>query len=153
VLIHNLPTTQTLQLTLTQAAQIYAGNITNWNDSALKPNNPGFPFPNAAIIPVVRIDYTTTTSVFTFALSNYSETWSHDYGQFADPQISVVNKSVSIDLSNLKQPRQPTQTKQPINLCFYSFFMQKVPFYMQNLKNMKFCTFCFSNGTSIGQQI
>ncbi len=61
-------------------AQIFMGNITNWNASAISAINPGVTFPNAAIIPVHRSDSSGTTYAFSDYLSHVDPTWKALYG-------------------------------------------------------------------------
>ena len=58
-----------MQLTGPVLAQIYLGNITKWNDAAIKTLDPGMDFPALAIAPVYRADGSGTTFVFTDYLS------------------------------------------------------------------------------------
>jgi phosphate transport system substrate-binding protein len=54
----------TLKLNYTVIAQIYAGQITYWNNAAIKAINPGVIIPKTKIIPVRRSDSSGTTYVF-----------------------------------------------------------------------------------------
>lgn len=54
----------TLKLNYTVIAQIYAGQITYWNNAAIKAINPGVIIPHTKIIPVRRSDSSGTTFVF-----------------------------------------------------------------------------------------
>ena len=68
VMIYNIPSglTGTLNLTASNIAKIYQGNITNWNDPELTANNPGLTA-TQAIVPVHRSDSSGTS----FAFSNF----------------------------------------------------------------------------------
>ena len=79
----NLP--KGLNLTGSLVAQIYMGNITNWNDSAIKAINPGVNLPNQAIAVVHRSDSSGTSFVFTGWLSLESPAWKASIGQGTAP--------------------------------------------------------------------
>jgi len=70
----NLPgvATDKLKLTGPLIADIYLGNVTNWNDPAIKKINPGLKLPDLAIAPVYRADGSGTTYVFTGYLAKVS---------------------------------------------------------------------------------
>jgi phosphate transport system substrate-binding protein len=59
-----------LQLDPPTISKIFTGVITNWDDPAIKALNPGVPFPNLAIRPVVRSDGSGTTAQFTAYMVN-----------------------------------------------------------------------------------
>jgi phosphate transport system substrate-binding protein len=61
-------------------AQIYLGEITNWNDAKLKALNPGKSMPDLRITPVFRSDGSGTTYNFTEYLSSVSNTWKDKVG-------------------------------------------------------------------------
>lgn len=54
-----------LQLSPTTIAKIFTGVITNWNDAAIKADNPSLTIPSLAIKPVVRSDGSGTSAQFT----------------------------------------------------------------------------------------
>jgi phosphate transport system substrate-binding protein len=64
-----------LHLTGPQLAEIYLGNITNWNDAAIAAVNPGLRLPNQAIRVVHRSDGSGTTFNWTDYLSQVSNEW------------------------------------------------------------------------------
>jgi len=64
-----------LRLTAELLADIYAGEITRWDDPALRAINPGLALPAEEIIPVHRSDSSGSTRLFTRFLSSGSETW------------------------------------------------------------------------------
>jgi phosphate transport system substrate-binding protein len=70
----NLPgaTAGKLKLTGKLLADIYMGNVTNWNDPAIAKINPGLKLPDLAIAPVYRADGSGTTYVFTSYLAKVS---------------------------------------------------------------------------------
>jgi phosphate transport system substrate-binding protein len=61
-------------------AKIYLGQITKWNDAALKKLNPHANLPNAAIAVVHRSDGSGTTFNFTYYLSDVSADWKSKVG-------------------------------------------------------------------------
>lgn len=61
-------------------ANIYRGEIKNWNDPAIKKLNPSLTLPDLAITVVVRADASGTTAVFTDYLSQVSPEFKKDYG-------------------------------------------------------------------------
>ncbi len=79
---YNLPSSVPMHVNLTGpiVAQIFMGNITNWNDPAIASINPGVTFPNATIIPVHRSDSSGTTYAFSDYLSHVSPTFKAIYG-------------------------------------------------------------------------
>ncbi len=78
----NIPGVAAHQLKLTGAvlANIYLGNVTNWNDPAIKKLNPGLNLPNLKITPVHRSDGSGDTYVFTNYLSKVNHTWKTQVG-------------------------------------------------------------------------
>ena len=74
VVIVNLPDIKPNEIKLTGEvlADIFAGNITKWNDPKLVELNPGVKLPSLAIAPVHRADGSGTTFVFTSYLSAVS---------------------------------------------------------------------------------
>ncbi|HYA70661.1 MAG TPA: phosphate ABC transporter substrate-binding protein PstS [Thermoplasmata archaeon] len=80
--IYNLPGVSAhLHFTGQVLAAIYLGDITNWNDSALRAINPGVILPNAPILVVHRSDGSGTTFVWTSFLSVANATWRNDIGR------------------------------------------------------------------------
>lgn len=56
--------------------KIFTGTITNWNDAAIKADNPGLAMPDKPIVPVVRSDGSGSTAQFTLWMSKqYSTLW------------------------------------------------------------------------------
>ena len=79
----NIPGVNGLQLKLTGAvlAKIYLGQITNWDDPAIKALNKGLNLPNKSITVVHRSDGSGDTYVFTDYLSKISKTWATKVGK------------------------------------------------------------------------
>lgn len=69
-----------LRLTGPILAKIYMGQITNWDNAALKKINPGVKLPNLAITPVYRSDGSGDTYAFTNFLSDVSSEWRSSKG-------------------------------------------------------------------------
>ncbi len=69
-----------LRLTGSVLADIFAGRITEWNDTRIAELNPGIDLPKVAITRIVREDSSGTTEAFTSYLSVVSENWSRSIG-------------------------------------------------------------------------
>ncbi len=69
-----------LQLTPALLAEIYLGQITNWDAPQIKAVNKGVTLPNLAITPVYRSDGSGDTYAFTNLLSDVSPTWASKVG-------------------------------------------------------------------------
>ena len=61
-------------------AKIYMGQITNWNDPAIKTLNPGANLPDLKVTPVFRTGNSGTTYNFTDYLSSASSAWKGQIG-------------------------------------------------------------------------
>jgi len=61
-------------------AGIFLGQITNWNDAAIKKLNPGANLPDLKITPIFRSDGSGTTYNFTDYLSKVSSAWKNGPG-------------------------------------------------------------------------
>ncbi|MBI1397244.1 MAG: phosphate ABC transporter substrate-binding protein PstS [Betaproteobacteria bacterium] len=87
----NLPGIHSDQLTLdgTTLSRIFLGEITKWNDPALRKLNPGLKLPSAAIAVVHRSDGSGTTFNFTNYLSKVSESWKTNVGEATSVQWPV----------------------------------------------------------------
>ena len=64
-IIYNLPGVDSLQLDPDTTAKIFRGEITKWDDPAIKATNPGVDLPSTDITPVHRSDESGTTANFT----------------------------------------------------------------------------------------
>ena len=62
-------------------ADIYMGNIKNWNDQRIAKENPGVKFPDEEIVVVHRSDGSGTTYIFTDYLSKVSSAWKDKAGK------------------------------------------------------------------------
>jgi phosphate transport system substrate-binding protein len=67
-LAYNLPGVSNLKLNATVIAQIFQGQITTWNNAAIKALNPGVTLPSTAITTAVRSDSSGTTQNFALYL-------------------------------------------------------------------------------------
>jgi phosphate transport system substrate-binding protein len=67
-LSYNLPGVTSLKLNANVIAQIFQGQITSWNNSAIKAINPGVDLPSTAITIAVRSDSSGTTQNFSLYL-------------------------------------------------------------------------------------
>jgi phosphate transport system substrate-binding protein len=57
-------------------SKIFNGDIKNWNDPAIKADNPGLTMPDKTIVPVVRSDGSGSTAQFTLWMSKqHSDVW------------------------------------------------------------------------------
>jgi phosphate transport system substrate-binding protein len=64
-IIYHLSGVNSLQLSPDTTAKIFKGEITTWNDPAIKADNPGVNLPSTKITPVHRSDESGTTANFT----------------------------------------------------------------------------------------
>lgn len=67
--VYNLPGVENLRLSRKVLPQIFAGQITNWNDPAIAADNKGAKLPDQPIRLAVRADSSGTSSIFSNALS------------------------------------------------------------------------------------
>ncbi len=83
VVIVNIPGVKDGQLKLSRKvlSDIFMGNITQWNDKAIKALNPGVKLPKQKITVVHRSDSSGTSFVFTNYLSKISAEWKEKVGQ------------------------------------------------------------------------
>jgi phosphate transport system substrate-binding protein len=75
VVIYNLQGVDKLQLDSANVADIFLGNVTNWNDPKIAANNSGVTLPDQAIQVVHRSDGSGTTNAFTTYLDKVSTDW------------------------------------------------------------------------------
>ncbi len=130
VLAYNLDGVKQLNLSGEVVADIFAGNITKWNDARIQDLNKGAALPDADIIPVFRSDGSGTTNVFTDYLSSVSKAWAEKYGagksvNFPVGQAAKGNPGVAGVIS---------QTKNAIGYVGSEYaFAQKIPYaYVMN---------------------
>jgi phosphate transport system substrate-binding protein len=88
VVSYNVPGPKAhIHLTGTVLANIFLGQITNWNDPAIKKLNPKAPLPNLKITPVFRSDGSGDTFVFTDYLTQVSAPWRANVGNATQVQF------------------------------------------------------------------
>ena len=85
----SLPTGIQLHLTGPVLADIFLGQITHWDDPAIKALNPGPSLPPAAITVVHRSDGSGTTYIFSNYLSSISPAWAAKVGASKTPNWPV----------------------------------------------------------------
>jgi len=87
----NLPGIQPGQLKLDgeTLAKIYLGDITKWNDAAIKALNPGVDLPSTAIAPIYRSDGSGTNFLFTNYLTQVSDKFKESVGSSTSVQWPV----------------------------------------------------------------
>jgi phosphate transport system substrate-binding protein len=79
---YNLPELKNpLKLSGSTLAGIFLGTIKNWQDPAVKKDNPGVNLPNRAILVAHRSDGSGTTNIFTTYLSKVSPEWAQKVGK------------------------------------------------------------------------
>jgi phosphate transport system substrate-binding protein len=80
--VANIPGVGPTQLRLNgkTLADIYSGNIKNWNDGAIRALNPSTALPNVPILPIHRSDGSGETFAFTTYLSEESSDWRSHFG-------------------------------------------------------------------------
>ena len=83
VVAFNVPDIEdaTLKLSRKVLSDIFLGKITNWNDPAIKADNPGLTLPERAITVVHRSDASGTSFIFTNYLSKISRSWQESVGE------------------------------------------------------------------------
>jgi phosphate transport system substrate-binding protein len=78
-IVYNLSGVDNLQLSPDTIAGIFAQKIKNWNDPAIKADNPGANLPNTKITPVNRSDKSGTTKNFTDYMSKTApKVWTNE---------------------------------------------------------------------------
>lgn len=80
-LTYNVPGSPKLRLDSDAIANIYLGNIRNWNDPKLAALNPGMTLPDLAIIPIHRSDGSGTTYIVSDYLSAVNPAWADTVGK------------------------------------------------------------------------
>jgi phosphate transport system substrate-binding protein len=88
-LAYNEPGLTSLTLDGPTLANIYLGNISKWNDPAIKKLNPGVKLPSDAIQPVERADSSGTSYAFTSYLTAISPAWASKVGASKAPAWPV----------------------------------------------------------------
>ena len=78
---YNLPGSPKMKLDSDVIANIYMGNIKNWNDAKIAALNPGVSLPDLAVVPVHRSDGSGTTFIFSDYLSAVNPAWQDTVGK------------------------------------------------------------------------
>lgn len=81
----NVPGVHHLRLTGPVLAEIFLGQITNWDDKAITSLNHGVHFPNLAITPIHRSDGSGDSYAFTDFLTSVSPAWRSKVGRAVKP--------------------------------------------------------------------
>lgn len=81
VVAYNLSGVEGLKLTDKLLEGIFLGEITKWNDTKIKANNPGLNLPDLAITFVHRSDGSGTTYIFSDYMSKVSTKWEEQVGR------------------------------------------------------------------------
>lgn len=80
VIAYNLEGVDGLKLSNELLEKIFMGEITKWNDSKIKSNNPGLNMPDLAITVIVRSDGSGTTHIFSDYMTKISSKWAEKVG-------------------------------------------------------------------------
>lgn len=80
VIAYNLPGMDGLKLSDTLLEKIFMGEITKWNDPAIKDNNPDLDLPDMKISVIHRSDGSGTTHIFSDYMSKVSPKWNNEVG-------------------------------------------------------------------------
>jgi len=79
---YNLPSLKNpLKLSAGSLLGIFLGKIKNWQEPAIRKDNPGVTFPNAPVIVAHRSDGSGTTNIFTTYLAKISPLWEKQVGK------------------------------------------------------------------------
>jgi phosphate transport system substrate-binding protein len=78
---YNLPGAPKLKLDSDLIANMYLGNIKNWNDAKIAALNPGVSLPDLPVIPVHRSDGSGTTFILSDYLAAVNPVWSDTVGK------------------------------------------------------------------------
>lgn len=78
--VYHLPGVQSLTLRPTTLAKVFAGNVTRWDDAAIRADNPGVSLPATPIQAIHRADSSGTTDNFTKYLTAAGKSaWTYDH--------------------------------------------------------------------------
>jgi phosphate transport system substrate-binding protein len=83
--VFNVPGVTNLKFSGDVLADIYLGQINNWNDARIAKDNPGVNLPNLKIIVVHRSEGSGTSYIFTDYLSKVSSQWANGPGKGSSP--------------------------------------------------------------------
>ncbi len=80
VIAYNLPGVEGLKLSDELLEKIFMGEVTRWNHSLIKENNPDISFPDRTINVIHRSDGSGTTHIFSDYMSKISPRWEKEVG-------------------------------------------------------------------------
>lgn len=80
VIAYNLPGVEELKLNSELLEKIFMGDVTRWNHSLIKENNPGIELPDMEINVIYRSDGSGTTHIFSDYMSKISPRWQKEVG-------------------------------------------------------------------------
>lgn len=135
VLAYNLDGISELKLSGAVVADIFAGNITKWNDPKIASLNEGVSLPDSVITPCYRTDGSGTTYVFTNYLITQSEAFKEKVGagkqvQFPTGQGGKGNEGVTAAIKG---------TPGAVGYIELNYAtVNKIPFALMQNKNGKF---------------
>src|SRR5262249_6378371 len=84
---YNLPGVENLKLSRAAYAGIFLGTVTRWDDRLIADANPGVKLPARDILPVVRLDGSGTTFLFSNHLAAVSPQWRERHGERGKRQV------------------------------------------------------------------
>jgi phosphate transport system substrate-binding protein len=87
--VYNVPGASDIRFSPDVLADIYLGQIANWNDPRIAKDNPGVQLPDLKIIVVHRSDGSGTSFIFTDYLSKVSKVWGSGPGRNSSPSWPV----------------------------------------------------------------
>jgi phosphate transport system substrate-binding protein len=87
--VFNVPGVTNLRFSGDVLADIYLGQISNWNDGRIAKDNPGVKLPDQKIIVVHRSDGSGTSFIFTDYLSKVSKEWASGPSKGTSPSWPV----------------------------------------------------------------
>jgi phosphate ABC transporter phosphate-binding protein len=120
---YNLPGIPTgLNMTGKVVADIFAGNVTMWNDPEIQSLNPTVKLPAKSIYTIHRADSSGTTYIFTSYLSESSPAWNRTYGY--GKSISWPGSSLGASL-NLGVAQDVSNTPYTIGYVELAYVLQK----------------------------
>jgi phosphate transport system substrate-binding protein len=87
--VYNVPGASDIRFSPDVLADIYLGQIANWNDPRIAKDNPGVKLPDLKIIVVHRSDGSGTSFIFTDYLSKVSKAWAAGPSRNSSPSWPV----------------------------------------------------------------
>ncbi len=125
VLAYNLPGITSLKLKNEVLSRIFMGEITRWNDKAIKKDNPGTKLPDKNITLIHRSDGSGTTFIFSSYMSRVSKRWTNKIGTVKNLKLPI-GKSAQ---GNTGVERLIMETDGALGYLAYEYAIaQKIPF-------------------------